>query len=63
MRGRSDKPSPVGALMGLGQARVNTRVLVRRCVPLGEIAAVDVDSRHQEILQNVVSILSVVTAH
>ena len=49
--------------MGLDLARVNTRVLVRHCGPLGEIAAVDVDSRHQEILQNVVSILSVVTDH
>lgn len=49
--------------MGLDLARVNTRVLVRRCVPLGKIAAFDVDSRHQEILQNVVSILSVVTDH
>ena len=63
MRGRSGKPSPVVALMGLDLARVNTRVLVRRCVPLGKIAALDVDSRHQEILQNVVSILSVVTDH
>lgn len=49
--------------MGLDLARVNTKVLVRRCVPLGKIAAVGVDSRHQEILQNVVSILSVVTDH
>ncbi len=63
MRGRSGKPSSVVALMGLDLARVNTRVLVRRCVPLGKIAALDVDSRHQEILQNVVSILSVVTDH
>ena len=63
MRGRSGKPSPVVALMDLDLARVNTRVLVRRCVPLGKIAALDVDSRHQEILQNVVSILSVVTDH